>query len=645
MERSRTRRTKLRTQLVVSNVLTCLVIFLVTLLITGMMSYRRSRQEFENRAEGTTKMLSIKCQSFISVAQQSVRDLANAFTASHDQGQRGLEIFSELQRGVIEEFSWAYAAFAIAKPGVYDTLVADAVRRYGLDPTGAHVTTVWQHQGGRVIRQMQGPCSNGKMYELFDDRKLYYDRPYYKALEAGTDIFLTDVYDEELDGKQVREFSVVAASRSNGNLLAAVGIDVDYESLRHLIFDGMAFGGSRMSVVSGNDRLMMHIVDGLEGQDVRQLGGYEGLLAHARQAGQPFRFTSVIDGQEYVSFAYPFAIRNGQETWTAVVDVPLRDIYAQSLQPIWWLALVAIGGILAFALLSHHTARRLINPLRGIVARTRSMGQGVLSEPAKVAVGNYEMGELDHWLEVSRQNMLEVVEQLNEHTGQLARSGEEFLRASQIIEDGASSQAASTEEVTASIEELSANVNQSLSGARAVASMSQESLTELNTLANDVNGLVAAMHQVSEQVGTVKHIASLTNLLALNAAVEAARAGEQGRGFAVVATEVRKLAEQSASAADRIVSVVEQGMQATEIVSARLQQVLPSLMHSNELASTAAGSSQEQAASIDQISQEISQLSLVVQQNAAQSHTIAQNAQLINEVIAHLRERLAFFKS
>lgn len=75
--------------------------------------------------------------------------------------------------------------------------------------------------------------------------------------------------------------------------------------------------------------------------------------------------------------------------------------------------------------------------------------------------------------------------------------------------------------------------------------------------AQAIDEINASNSRIAEIAGVIDDIALQTNLLALNAGVEAARAGEPGRGFAVVATEVRNLAQRSATAAGEIKALIE----------------------------------------------------------------------------------------
>jgi len=79
-----------------------------------------------------------------------------------------------------------------------------------------------------------------------------------------------------------------------------------------------------------------------------------------------------------------------------------------------------------------------------------------------------------------------------------------------------------------------------------------------------ISELVESSKKIEDIVQIIRGISEQTNLLALNAAIEAARAGESGKGFTVVSEEIRKLANQSASAAKNIIELVKENKMKSE---------------------------------------------------------------------------------
>ena len=129
--------------------------------------------------------------------------------------------------------------------------------------------------------------------------------------------------------------------------------------------------------------------------------------------------------------------------------------------------------------------------------------------------------------------------------------------------DSVASISQSVKSISQETEEISQEADQAAKKAEAGNLVVEKSVHQIHsveekvrTTARLVDELGARSQEIGAIVDTISDLAGQTNLLALNAAIEAARAGEQGRGFAVVAEEVRKLAEQSATAAQQIADLI-----------------------------------------------------------------------------------------
>ncbi len=144
------------------------------------------------------------------------------------------------------------------------------------------------------------------------------------------------------------------------------------------------------------------------------------------------------------------------------------------------------------------------------------------------------------------------------------------------------------ENLANSTKHASESVEQVAKSAGELAEAGQEAIKASQVLAEK-------NQHTAEILEFIKNIAAQTNLLGLNAAIEAARAGEHGRGFSVVADEVRKLAEQSQDAVKKI--------------QATLQEMNTAIVNINKAIETTGAISEEQAATTQEISSNLTYVS------------------------------------
>jgi methyl-accepting chemotaxis protein len=220
-------------------------------------------------------------------------------------------------------------------------------------------------------------------------------------------------------------------------------------------------------------------------------------------------------------------------------------------------------------------------------------------------------------------------------------------------------QASSIEETTASMEELSATVRQNAENAQEanqVASAARDVAMEGADVAERavaaMGGIEDSSMKITEIVGLIQEIAFQTNLLALNASVEAARAGEAGRGFAVVANEVRALAQRAAAASKAIKELivnsdnqVKGGVELVNQAGTSLGNIVASVRKVADFVAEIAAASGEQSSGIDQVSNAISNMDEMTQQNAALVEETNAALNSAQSQLQDLGQAVAFFKT
>ncbi|MFI4940441.1 MAG: methyl-accepting chemotaxis protein [Burkholderiales bacterium] len=338
-------------------------------------------------------------------------------------------------------------------------------------------------------------------------------------------------------------------------------------------------------------------------------------------------------------------------------------VYIDTVNAVFWSRLTEflIGALVLsgiFVGFGRVISRSITRPLNQAVKIARTVASGDLTSRIRLQQSNNETGQLLTALREMNESLLRIVEEVRGGADTIATASGQISSGNMDLSSRTESQASSLEETASSMEELTGTVKQNADNAgqanqlaASASAVAVKGKLEVSQVVGTMIAINESSRKIVDIIGVIDSIAFQTNILALNAAVEAARAGEQGRGFAVVATEVRSLAQRSASAAKEIkvligdsVDRVASGTKLVDQAGATMDEIVAGITRVADIMSEITAASHEQSSGIHQVNQAIMQMDETTQQNAALVEEAAAAAAALHDQAGNLSQVVSVFK-
>jgi methyl-accepting chemotaxis protein len=389
-----------------------------------------------------------------------------------------------------------------------------------------------------------------------------------------------------------------------------------------------------------------------------------------------------VDGERY----YFAAASVPSGPWTLILREPEAEILAPIRRQLAYRITFALTGLTAIVGLLLVMSYRLGQRVRVAAQAAERVARGDLTEEIQPSQVPDETGALLCSIHRMTANLNSLVGQVKQSSVQLNSTATELAATSRQQEANTSTFGASTNQIAAATRQISATSSELVQTMQEVhdeavhtdrlATSGRQGLQEMES---NMRGLEQATSSIGDKLAVIHHkannitgvvttitkVADQTNLLSVNAAIEAEKAGEYGVGFLVVSREIRRLADQTASATldieqmvqqmqtavsegvmemDRFADKVRRSVQGVDEISHQMEEIIERVRANTERFERVNESMQSQAQGAGQISSAMAQLTESATQTTESISEYCHAANDLREAISALQSSIATFQ-
>ena len=522
-------------------------------------------------------------------------------------------------------------------------------------------------------------------------------RPWYIKMMEKKGLSLSEPYVDVSTQKLV--VTIAIPVYSNGQMVGAFGIDMALDQVSTILGSLKLGDTGYFCFVTETNTIIYHPNGDYVMKNIDDLPITDDVKSFVKSPS-----TSVVEYEIDGKALCGFTSSVGDTGWRVISTIPKDEVDIPYIEMRTILYSIIAVIMLILCAVIYITAKKMINPLRKLVAASDRIAAGDLDveidinthdetaflaesfDKTVVRLKGYiayinEISELLRQLGTGNFNLefkqsyegefavikdalvsttgmiRETLIQINLAAEQVASGSDQVSSGAQALSQGATEQASSIEELSATMNDISNQIVQTAENATKAKAIAMEASNATTYGQEQMKHMVEAMEDISRtsnEIGkiikNIDDIAFQTNILALNAAVEAARAGNAGKGFAVVADEVRNLASKSAESAKNTAALIEGSLRAiekgTKIVNGTaksLEDIVQGSEQSTRIIQFIADASNEQAQAINQVNLGVEQISAVVQTNSATAEEEAAASEELSAQAQLLKELMSRF--
>ncbi|MFC4322221.1 methyl-accepting chemotaxis protein [Litchfieldia salsa] len=384
--------------------------------------------------------------------------------------------------------------------------------------------------------------------------------------------------------------------------------------------------------------------------------------------GDTYTGEATVVGKQLITIYEPIKDSSGEIIGMFFVGYPMEAYHKMAFDFQNKLIIFGLVEIIIMGIIIYFLVRRQVKPLLSVTNVAKEIAGGNLTVNQIEIKSKDEIGELAQSINLMSVNLKRLITGIKESANRTAETsmelsasaevtgemGSQIAKTTTTIAEGTSRQSdeatrilAGMEKALSQIEKGNEFVNQTLNSATNSSREAElgnkainDSIKHLGKVTNTVEFATESIQKLgsrSEEIGgiitVISDIANQTNLLALNAAIEAARAGEHGKGFSVVASEVRKLAEQSNQAAEKITSLIEDIQSETKVTVNTMETNLEAVKEQVFLIEKGGKSLHQIVENVKETETGVTSLKEVIEVITSSSNDVLESIRNINEII------------